>query len=315
MRSERGPAPCGLLLALSLAGCGGGLSSTAATDAGFDDASGGAAISGSSGGGSASGGSNGGSGSGSSGSGFGSSSSSSGGADAGSSGSSSGGTGATGQPCSGASCNAGDTCVAIGGVSQCEACGQPGQPCCTTMPACANAMDSCRFSGSLQYCLNNSSGTAGQPGDGCVPSPGSALVCVDSTHTCVSNGMTSYCIVCGGLGNPCCGTTCGTGLACTAGTCQGETHSSGGSSGSGSGGGSSGGGSECQTPDDCTTVLGALPSFCTECSDGGQGCEHYVCSSGVCQTTFCGVQLASSASECQAASDCETLLGPLPSFR
>lgn len=203
MSRNRGLEACGLFLAVALAGCGGGIISAATPDAGSDGAS------------------SGGSGSGSSSSGSGSGSSSSGGSASGSSGGgSSGGTGATGRPCSGTSCNAGSTCVAIGGVSQCEACGQPGQPCCTTMPACADAAYGCFFSGSLQYCMNNSTGMSGRPGDGCIPSPGSSLVCVDPTYTCVDNGMTSHCIVCGGLGNPCCGTTCGTGLSCTSGTCQ-----------------------------------------------------------------------------------------------
>jgi hypothetical protein len=122
--------------------------------------------------------------------------------------------GAAGQSCCGTSCNAGNACVAIGGASQCEACGQPGQLCCTTMPACQDAADSCFFRDALQYCMSGSPGTLGQPGDGCT------TTCADPADTCVSNGMSSYCIVCGGLGNPCCGTTCGTSLHCAAGTCQ-----------------------------------------------------------------------------------------------
>jgi hypothetical protein len=226
---KQGLAPCGLLLAMSLSGCGGGISSTPALDAGSDGASSGGSASGNNGGGTSSGSSSSGSTSGSSSGGSSSGSSSGGGSGSGrSGGSSSGGCvgamcspcGTPGQPCCGTACNAGNTCVAIGGVSDCEACGQPGQPCCTTMPACADAADGCFFSGSLQYCLKSGPGMSGRPGDGCIPSPGSALVCVDSTHTCISNGMTSYCIACGGLGNPCCGTTCGTSLHCSAGTCQ-----------------------------------------------------------------------------------------------
>ncbi len=68
--------------------------------------------------------------------------------------------------------------------------------------------------------MNNGMGTLGQPGDACIASPGSSLVCVDSTDACLDNGMSAYCIACGGLGNPCCGTTCATGLHCTASTCQ-----------------------------------------------------------------------------------------------
>jgi hypothetical protein len=91
--------------------------------------------------------------------------------------------------------------------------------CCTTVPACADAADGCFYGGLLEYCMNNGAGTPGQPGDTCIPSPGSALVCADSTHACIGNGMTSYCITCGGLGNPCCGGTCGTGVRCSGGTC------------------------------------------------------------------------------------------------
>jgi hypothetical protein len=121
---------------------------------------------------------------------------------------------AGGLPCCGTSCNAGNVCVAIGGVSQCQACGQPGQPCCATMPACADTADSCFYRGSLMYCMNNSPGTLGQAGDGCT------TTCADPGDTCLSNGMSSYCIACGGLGNPCCGAACGPSLRCMAGTCQ-----------------------------------------------------------------------------------------------
>jgi len=120
-------------------------------------------------------------------------------------------SGAAGQPCSGTSCGAGSTCIVVGAKSQCETCGRPGQPCCATMPACADAADSCFFSGSLKYCLSNGPGTLGY--DRCT------TTCADPAYTCVSNGMTSYCIACGGLANPCCGANCGASLTCTAGTC------------------------------------------------------------------------------------------------
>lgn len=124
------------------------------------------------------------------------------------------GCGTPGTPCCGTSCNAGDVCVAIGGVAQCQACGEPGQPCCATMPACADTADSCFYQGSLMYCMNDSPGTLGQAGDGCT------TTCADPGDTCLSNGMSSYCIACGGLGNPCCGTSCGPSLRCMAGTCR-----------------------------------------------------------------------------------------------
>ena len=124
--------------------------------------------------------------------------------------------GTAGEPCCGTSCNAGASCIAVGATSLCAACGQPGQVCCTTMPACANG-DTCTVRGSLSYCINISSGTTGQPGDRC------ASTCVSPSNACYGppqDGPASTCVVCGGLANPCCGTTCGTGLSCTAGTCQ-----------------------------------------------------------------------------------------------
>jgi hypothetical protein len=85
-----------------------------------------------------------------------------------------------------------------------------------------------------------------------------------------------------------------------------------GDSGSGPGDGGEGG-SKCQTSDDCSALLGPLPSVClNQCPDGGDGCEHYVCLSGVCETTFCGTQPAAPTSECQIPNDCAALLGPLP---
>jgi hypothetical protein len=127
------------------------------------------------------------------------------------------GCGSTGQTCCGTSCNVGNTCVAIGGNSECEACGGPGQVCCTTMPACAHLNDECLFSGALQYCLNNTgSGSApGQAGGHCTTS------CTNPTYACVDNGMVAFCLACGSLDGPCCaGSACGTDLLCSAGTCE-----------------------------------------------------------------------------------------------
>jgi hypothetical protein len=76
-------------------------------------------------------------------------------------------------------------------------------------------------------------------------------------------------------------------------------------------------GFQCETADDCAMFLGPLPGgVCViNCpDDGGEGCEHYVCLSGVCHSTFCGTESGSSANECSTALDCETLLGPLPAF-
>ena len=48
--------------------------------------------------------------------------------------------------------------------------------------------------------------------------------------------------------------------------------------------------------------------------EGGVECEHYVCLSGVCQTTYCGSQPSGAMNECRTAQDCEMLLGPLPVY-
>jgi hypothetical protein len=40
----------------------------------------------------------------------------------------------------------------------------------------------------------------------------------------------------------------------------------------------------CQTADDCS---GPLPAVCAICADGGDGCAHFVCAGGACQTAFC----------------------------
>ena len=48
------------------------------------------------------------------------------------------------------------------------------------------------------------------------------------------------------------------------------------------------GGSECVTPNDCTNLLGPLASECVAgCPGGADGCQHYVCLAGLCQTTYC----------------------------
>jgi hypothetical protein len=115
--------------------------------------------------------------------------------------------GAAGLPCCGTTCNGGNVCVALGGKSQCEPCGALSQPCCTTVPRCADSTAGCAYSGVLEYCLPISVN----------PCSGS---CADPAQTCVSNGMTSFCVACGGLGNACCGSTCSSGLQCTGGKCQ-----------------------------------------------------------------------------------------------
>jgi hypothetical protein len=40
----------------------------------------------------------------------------------------------------------------------------------------------------------------------------------------------------------------------------------------------------CQKAEDC---VGALPAVCAICSDGSEGCAHFVCTGGACQTAFC----------------------------
>ncbi len=48
------------------------------------------------------------------------------------------------------------------------------------------------------------------------------------------------------------------------------------------------GGIECATPNDCTNLLGPLPSECVGgCPGGGDGCQHYLCIAGLCQPTYC----------------------------
>jgi hypothetical protein len=69
-------------------------------------------------------------------------------------------------------------------------------------------------------------------------------------------------------------------------------------------------GAECATSKDCSSQLGPLAPNCLVCPDGGEGCQHYVCVSGECETTYCGNMGGNG--ECQFASECETLLGPLP---
>jgi hypothetical protein len=47
---------------------------------------------------------------------------------------------------------------------------------------------------------------------------------------------------------------------------------------------------ECQTANDCETLLGPLPVFCDGACPGAPngGCLHYLCVYGICQATFCG---------------------------
>jgi hypothetical protein len=40
----------------------------------------------------------------------------------------------------------------------------------------------------------------------------------------------------------------------------------------------------CQTAADCA---GPLPAVCAICADGGDGCAHFVCVGGACETAFC----------------------------
>jgi hypothetical protein len=49
------------------------------------------------------------------------------------------------------------------------------------------------------------------------------MTCLDSTYACYGaplNATISFCVVCGGLDNPCCNATCSGGLTCVSGTCQ-----------------------------------------------------------------------------------------------
>lgn len=112
--------------------------------------------------------------------------------------------GSPGAPCCGTTCNAGNICFAVGSVSQCQACGQPGQPCCTTEPACPGGNT---ISGrGLCFCT----GGGGGPGGPCTST------CSDPGYTCWFN----VCVVCGDLGEPCCGSSCSSGLSCSGGSCQ-----------------------------------------------------------------------------------------------
>ena len=77
------------------------------------------------------------------------------------------------------------------------------------------------------------------------------------------------------------------------------------------------GGVECLTPSDCEALLGVRPSFCEgSCPNAPNGgCQHYLCLAGICQTSFCATQPANPpVSPCTTATDCEALLGVLPSF-
>ena len=67
----------------------------------------------------------------------------------------------------------------------------------------------------------------------------------------------------------------------------------------------------CVTADDCASLLGPMATTCIACPGGFDGCSRYVCLSGVCQTTWCGAEPLDSATECETASDCASLLGPI----
>jgi hypothetical protein len=104
-----------------------------------------------------------------------------------------------GTPCCGTTCNAGNVCFAVGSLSQCQACGQPGQPCCTTEPACPGGGSTVSGQG-LCFCSGGSC----------------TFTCSDPSHTCWFN----VCVVCGDVGEPCCGSTCSSGLSCGGGSCR-----------------------------------------------------------------------------------------------
>jgi hypothetical protein len=94
--------------------------------------------------------------------------------------------------------------------STCTACGAVGGACC----------DGECFNGSL--CFDGICQACGSAGDACCLS--GATVSCNTGNTC---NMTTYtCDPCGANGQACCGTTCGTGLTCTAGMCRGATCSS-----------------------------------------------------------------------------------------
>lgn len=110
--------------------------------------------------------------------------------------------GGAGQPCcAGDACNAAGTACAHG---VCAACGASGQVCCA-----GNACNA------PERCLNNVCGECGAAGGTCCPD----FSCLAPGTTCVP----PTCVVCGGLGQPCCGGANGVctvgGVACVGGAC------------------------------------------------------------------------------------------------
>jgi hypothetical protein len=98
------------------------------------------------------------------------------------------------------------------------ACGAPGHVCCTSLPACADAIDyGCVDIGMLAYCLHDKSNVdvTGEPGWNC------SSTCSNPSDSCEPLNGFSWCLECGGIDDYCCdGTTCQTGLSCTSGYCQ-----------------------------------------------------------------------------------------------
>ncbi len=158
-------------------------------------------------------------------------------------------------------------CVGSGGCTSNQVCNSSGTaygPCdCTqtidaSTPCVPGQSIACTGTGgciSNQVC--NTSGTGYGP-CGCVDNDGSTPVCIPGQS-----------IACTGLGG------CFSNQVCNnAGTAYGPCACS------------DAGSVECETAADCANLLGPLPNFCTSCKNG-QGCLHYVCILGTCQTSFC----------------------------
>jgi hypothetical protein len=104
---------------------------------------------------------------------------------------------------------------------------------------------------------------AGQPGPECT---------TDKDCDALLGTLPSGCILCADGGNGC------PHYLCISNICQMTFCASGSLTGS----------AECATPADCDSLLGPLPMFCIyDCPVTGRGCQHYICLSGICQTTFC----------------------------
>jgi hypothetical protein len=142
------------------------------------------------------------------------------------------------------------------GCNTCS-CSSSGQVACTAMACLATG---------------GSSGVGGSTGSTCTcsgPAPGAPTVqCWD-----------------GSIGGPVCATN-------TTGTCAWQIRScppnpgTGGTTGAGgtTGIGGTTGTPSCTTAADCT---GALPALCQQCTDGSNGCAHFVCNSGSCAVAYC----------------------------